>query len=60
MFKSWKTSLLGALVIASGVMSVVNQPSKLTDLQTLSQIAGGAGLLVAKDHDVHGGKQAKE
>lgn len=58
--KNWKTSVLGGLVIATGIFGAINDPRKATDMQTISQMVGGLGLLLAKDHDVTGGKRKQE
>lgn len=48
--RSWKTTIAGILAIAGAVGAVVQNPAKMMDVQTLGTVAGGVGLILAKDH----------
>jgi hypothetical protein len=58
--KNWKTSLLGGLVLATGIFGIVTDPKKASDPQNFAQLLAGIGLLTAKDHDVTGGKREQD
>lgn len=52
--RNWKTTLAGILAIFSGGVAIYNNPANLNDPQTLAAIAGGVGLILAKDGGVTG------
>ena len=52
MKKNWKTSLLGLRSIITGVALVL----KGNQIEALSAISSGIGLLFSKDHNIEDGK----
>lgn len=59
---NWRTSLFGIIVIVLGVLGpVLNHYAPVVGLDwimlctSLATLAGGAGLVIAKDKDVTGG-----
>jgi hypothetical protein len=55
--RNWKTTIVGILVLALSGFSIYSDPSKATDPQTIAQIGGGIGLILAKDGDKTGTAQ---
>jgi hypothetical protein len=47
--KNWQTSLAGILTLLLTGLQIYHDPSAATNPQTIAQIAGGIGLIVAKD-----------
>ncbi len=52
--RNWKTTVFGILMLAISGFTIYNDPSKATDPQTMGGIAGGVGLILAKDGDKTG------
>ena len=53
--KSYLTTIAGALVIVAALVKLY--ASGIADAETISLLMAGAGLVVAKDYNVTGGKQ---
>ena len=51
---SWKTTVFGTLMLALAGFSIYTDPAKATDPNVMATIAGGMGLLLAKDGDKTG------
>ena len=49
MLTSWKTTVAGGILIAGGVVVLLKHGDTMT---AGTMIAGGMGLLMAKDHNV--------
>lgn len=57
MKKSWKTSLMGALMLVMTGLSIATNPAKALNqdsVQTIGGLAAGIGLIAAKDYTVSG------
>ena len=54
--RNWKTSILGGLLIALGMLQATEDPAKNPNAteQTVGLIVAGIGLLAAKDGDKSG------
>ena len=52
--RSWKTSVLGAIMLALAGFGIYSNPASASDPQVLGTIVGGVGLLFAKDGDKTG------
>ncbi len=58
--RNWKTTVFGILMLAISGFTIYNDPAKATDPQTMGGIAGGIGLILAKDGDKTGTVQTPE
>lgn len=47
--KNWKTTLMGSLMLALAGFAVYNNPAAISDTGVQGAIAGGVGLILAKD-----------
>lgn len=47
--RNWKTTISGILTLAFAGLSIWQNPASATDPQVIGAIAGGVGLIVAKD-----------
>ena len=52
--RNGKTTVFGILMLAISGFQIYPDPSKATDPQTMGGIAGGVGLILAKDGDKSG------
>jgi pterin-4a-carbinolamine dehydratase len=52
--RSWKTTLAGILSLAFTALQIWHNPETLTDPKTVTGVAAGIGLILAKDGDVAG------
>ena len=55
--RNWKTTVFGILMLAISGFTIYTDPTKATDPQTMGGIAGGIGLILAKDGDKTGTAQ---
>jgi hypothetical protein len=57
--KNWKTTLVGAVMVLSGVVGIYANPDSLKETDPtknpLSMITAGVGFMASKDHNVTGG-----
>jgi hypothetical protein len=58
--RNWKTTIFGILMLAISGFSIYNDPTKAMDPQIMTTIAGGVGLILAKDGDKTGTAQTPE
>lgn len=47
--KNWKTTLMGSLMLALAGFKVYTNPASIGELGVQGTIAGGVGLILAKD-----------
>ncbi len=55
--RNWKTTVFGILMLAISGFTIYSDPGKATDPNTMATVAGGLGLLLAKDADKSGTTQ---
>jgi hypothetical protein len=52
--RNWITTIFGILMLAMGVLKIIQDPASASDPETVALIGGGAGLIAAKDNNKTG------
>ena len=52
--RNWKTTITGIIMLALAAVGVWHNPASVSDPNVIATIAGGVGLIAAKDGNVSG------